>query len=80
MKLCDPFRNIGMKRVLIENIVDKMVLAKEVCGTSGSVLLAKGTVLTPPWGIGSRIGAFNSCMSTAKKTFGPGRDKGRRLA
>jgi hypothetical protein len=39
-----------MKRVLIENISDKMVLAKEVCGTSGSVLLAKGTVLTASMG------------------------------
>jgi hypothetical protein len=39
-----------MKRVLIENISDKMVLAKEVCGTSGSILLAKGTVLTASMG------------------------------
>jgi hypothetical protein len=39
-----------MKRVLIENITDKMVLAKEVCGTSGSVLLAKGTLLTTSMG------------------------------
>jgi hypothetical protein len=39
-----------MKRVLIENISDKMVLAKEVCGTSGSVLLAKGTMLTASMG------------------------------
>lgn len=39
-----------MKRVLIENIVDKMVLAKEVCGTSGSILLAKGTMLTASMG------------------------------
>jgi len=39
-----------MKRVLIENITDKMVLAKEVCGTSGSVLLAKGTLLTASMG------------------------------
>ena len=39
-----------MKRVMIENISDKMVLAKEVCGTSGSILLAKGTVLTASMG------------------------------
>jgi hypothetical protein len=39
-----------MKRVLIENITDKMVLAKEVCGTSGSILLAKGTLLTASMG------------------------------
>ena len=39
-----------MKRVLIENISDKMVLAKEVCGTSGSILLATGTVLTSSMG------------------------------
>jgi hypothetical protein len=39
-----------MKRVLIENIADKMILAKEVCGTSGSILLAKGTVLTASMG------------------------------
>jgi len=39
-----------MKRVLIENIVDKMILAKEVCGASGSVLLAKGTALTTAMG------------------------------
>jgi hypothetical protein len=39
-----------MKRLLIENITDKMVLAKEVCGTSGSILLAKGTLLTASMG------------------------------
>ncbi len=39
-----------MKRILVENITDKMVLAKEVCGTSGSVLLGKGTVLTASMG------------------------------
>jgi hypothetical protein len=39
-----------MKRVMIENITDKMVLAREVCGASGSVLLAKGTVLTAAMG------------------------------
>jgi hypothetical protein len=39
-----------MKRILIENITDKMVLAKEVCGTSGSILLAKGTLLTASMG------------------------------
>jgi hypothetical protein len=39
-----------MKRILVENITDKMVLAKEVCGTSGSVLLGKGTILTASMG------------------------------
>ncbi len=39
-----------MKRVPIENITDKMVLAKEVCGTSGNVLLSKGTLLTASMG------------------------------
>lgn len=36
-----------MKRILIENISEKMALAKEVTGTSGNVLLAKGIILTP---------------------------------
>jgi hypothetical protein len=39
-----------MKKVLVENVVDKMVLAKDVTGTSGSVLLAKGTVLNTAMG------------------------------
>jgi hypothetical protein len=39
-----------MKRVLVEAITDKMVLAKEVCGTAGSVLLGKGTILSPSMG------------------------------
>ncbi len=39
-----------MKKVVVENVADKMVLAKDVCGTSGSVLLAKGTILTTAMG------------------------------
>jgi hypothetical protein len=39
-----------MKKVLVEQVVDQMILAKDVTGTSGSVLLAKGTVLTTAMG------------------------------
>ncbi len=39
-----------MKKVIVESVTDNMVLAKDVCGTSGSVLLAKGTVLTSAMG------------------------------
>jgi hypothetical protein len=39
-----------MKKVTVENVADHMVLAKDVTGTSGSVLLAKGTVLTTAMG------------------------------
>jgi hypothetical protein len=39
-----------MKKVLVENISDQMVLAKDVTGTSGSVLLAKGILLTSAMG------------------------------
>jgi hypothetical protein len=39
-----------MKKIVVESVTDSMVLAKDVCGTSGSVLLAKGTVLTAAMG------------------------------
>jgi hypothetical protein len=39
-----------MKKVTVENVTDHMVLAKDVTGTSGSVLLAKSTVLTTAMG------------------------------
>ena len=39
-----------MKKVIVESVTDKMVLAKDVCGTSGSVLLGKGTVLSAAMG------------------------------
>ena len=35
-----------MKKILVENIEDAMVLGREVCGTGGNVLLTKGTVLS----------------------------------
>jgi len=34
-----------MKRMSVDNIKNDMVLAKEVCGRSGNVLLSKGAVL-----------------------------------
>lgn len=34
-----------MKRIPVEQIENNMVLAKEVCGKSGNVLLSKGAVL-----------------------------------
>jgi hypothetical protein len=39
-----------MKKIQVETIVDEMVLAKDVCGPSGNVLLAAGTKLTPSLG------------------------------
>jgi hypothetical protein len=39
-----------MKKIQVENIVDAMVLAKDVCGPSGNVLLSAGTKLTPSLG------------------------------
>jgi hypothetical protein len=42
-----------MKKISIDNIKDNMVLAKDIIGTSGSVLLAKGTVLNAS--IGKRL-------------------------
>jgi hypothetical protein len=41
---------VPMKKVVVESVTDSMVLAKDVCGTSGSVLLAKGTILTAAMG------------------------------
>lgn len=39
-----------MKKVTVENIVDAMVLAKDVCGPSGNILLGAGTALTGSMG------------------------------
>ncbi|MBD3345751.1 MAG: hypothetical protein GF401_11880 [Chitinivibrionales bacterium] len=39
-----------MKKILVNKIEDKMVLAKEVRGRSGNVLLRSGTVLSAPMG------------------------------
>lgn len=39
-----------MKKILVENIEDAMVLGREVCGTGGNVLLTKGTVLSQALG------------------------------
>ena len=39
-----------MKKIQVENIVDAMVLAKDVCGPSGNILLKTGTKLTPSLG------------------------------
>ena len=39
-----------MKKILVENIEDGMVLAREVYGASGSALLNKGTKLTVTMG------------------------------
>ena len=39
-----------MKRVLVENIEDGMLLAKEVYGPSGNVLLNKGTSINAAMG------------------------------
>jgi hypothetical protein len=39
-----------MKKIQVENIVDAMVLAKDVIGPSGNILLGKGTRLTPALG------------------------------
>ncbi len=39
-----------MKKIQVENIADAMILAKDVCGPSGNVLLGAGTKLTPSLG------------------------------
>ena len=39
-----------MKRILVENIADGMILAKDVCGASGNALLNKGCTLNTSLG------------------------------
>jgi hypothetical protein len=39
-----------MKKILVEAIEDKMVLAKDVCGPSGNILLSAGTPLSASMG------------------------------
>jgi hypothetical protein len=39
-----------MKKILVETIEDKMVLAKDVCGPSGNTLLSVGTALSASMG------------------------------
>jgi len=39
-----------MKKILVEAIEDKMVLAKDVCGPSGNILLSAGTPLSVSMG------------------------------
>ncbi len=39
-----------MKKILVEDIKGNPVLCREVCGTSGNVLLTKGTVLSQALG------------------------------
>ena len=39
-----------MKKIQVENILDEMVLAKDVCGPSGNILLKTGMKLTPSLG------------------------------
>ena len=39
-----------MKKIFVENIGDGMVLAKDVCGSTGSALISKGTRLTVAMG------------------------------
>lgn len=39
-----------MKKILVENIEENMVLGREVCGSGGNVLLTKGTVLSQALG------------------------------
>lgn len=42
-----------MKKIIVDEILDTMVLAKEVSSSSGNVLLNKGTSLSPS--IGRRL-------------------------
>lgn len=39
-----------MKRVLVEEIEKDMILARDVCGTNGNILLGCGTHLSPAMG------------------------------
>lgn len=43
-------QDTDMKKILVENIEDAMVLGREVCGAGGNVLLTKGTVLSKALG------------------------------
>jgi hypothetical protein len=45
--------NTRMKKISVDAIESEMVLAREVCGSSGNILLAKGTPLNPS--IGRRL-------------------------
>ena len=39
-----------MKKITVDEIQDGMVLYREVCGSSGNILLSKGTTLSAPLG------------------------------
>lgn len=39
-----------MKKISVENIEDGMILARDVCGSTGSALIGKGTKLTNTMG------------------------------
>jgi hypothetical protein len=39
-----------MNKIVVENIEDNMVLAKDVCGPSGNILLGSGTTLSAAMG------------------------------
>ncbi len=39
-----------MKKIAVCEVSDEMVLSREVCGSSGNILLTKGTKLSPALG------------------------------
>jgi hypothetical protein len=39
-----------MKKIIVDNVEDGMILGREVCGASGNVLLSKGTQLSAALG------------------------------
>ncbi|HEX2955912.1 MAG TPA: hypothetical protein VHO70_03740 [Chitinispirillaceae bacterium] len=39
-----------MKKIPVDQVQDGMILFRDICGPSGSILLSKGTVITPALG------------------------------
>jgi hypothetical protein len=39
-----------MKKITVNNIQDNMIISRDVCGTNGNVLIAKGTILSSALG------------------------------
>jgi hypothetical protein len=62
-----------MKKIQVEMIVDAMVLAKDVCGPSGNVLLAAGTKLTPS--LGRRLKNWGIYFVTIQSDDNPASDE-----
>ena len=42
--------NLTMKKILVTTIADDMIVARDICNTSGNILVAKGTKLSSALG------------------------------